>query len=317
MYTAARITAWFGVGFGRRRVGDVVGSRSTRIAVVGRRAGALLIQAREIAIPLVGRAPSMFGGIGASGQRIVWCARDRWDAVRLVWNEARMAAEYGELNETLGDELNALAGDLVGEGIGVRLRAQVPANRPAFQRWYADPEIARLLRHDQEPLNSVQSRGYFDTIIMPLSVKGHCFAIHETDGDTVIGMSALTEVMPGPGTALFRIVIGEKDLWGRGYGTEATRLVAREAFERLGLREIKLEVFRHNPRALAAYDRVGFEIIGEHVEWVPRQGLKLEVIEMRLRRDEFWRREAERSSSVAVGTGGETFGHGADERHDS
>ena len=140
-------------------------------------------------------------------------------------------------------------GQLVREGDGVRLRRQVPANRAAFQRWYADPEIARLLRHDQEPLTSIQSRGYFDTIILPLSARGLCFAIHEVETDEVIGMSALTDIDAGAGSALFRIVIGEKDRWGRGYGTEATRLVVREAFERLSLREVRLEVFRHNPRA--------------------------------------------------------------------
>ncbi len=293
-----------------------MGSNSTRVVVIGHRFGVVLNRARVIARSAAIRSPSVIRAVGKSGRNTVWVARDRWSELRQVWNEARMAAEYGEPDDVFGDELNMVVGDLVREGTGVRLRAQVPANRPAFQRWYADPEIARLLRHDQEPLNSVQSRGYFDTIILPLSVKGHCFAIHETDGDAVIGMSALTEVMPGPGTALFRIVIGEKDLWGRGYGTEATRLVAREAFERLSLREIKLEVFRHNPRAIAAYDRVGFEIIGEHVEWVARQGLKLEVIEMRLRRDAFQRREAERTSPVSVATRGELLGICADERFD-
>jgi RimJ/RimL family protein N-acetyltransferase len=128
-----------------------------------------------------------------------------------------------------------------------------------------------------------------------------CFAIHEIDSDEVIGMSALTDVDAGAGSALFRIVIGEKDRWGRGYGTEATRLVAREAFERLGLREVRLEVFRHNPRARSAYARVGFEFTGEHVEWVQRLGVQLNVLEMRLRSDEFYRREEESGERVQDG----------------
>ncbi len=38
-------------------------------------------------------------------------------------------------------------------------------------------------------------------------------------------------------------MIGEKDCWNKGYGTEATRLVMQEAFETLGLGEVRLEVF--------------------------------------------------------------------------
>jgi RimJ/RimL family protein N-acetyltransferase len=127
-----------------------------------------------------------------------------------------------------------------------------------------------------------------------------CFAIHEIDSDEVIGMSALTDIDAGAGSALFRIVIGEKDRWGRGYGTEATRLVVREAFERLNLREVRLEVFRHNPRARSAYAQVGFEVTGEHVEWVQRLSIQLNVLEMRLRRDEFYRREQDRAEQSGI-----------------
>ena len=63
--------------------------------------------------------------------------------------------------------------------------------------------------------------------------------------------------------------------------------MAEEAFDSMGLSEIRLEVFNHNLRAIAAYSRVGFEVTGEHVEWVPRRKTELRVIEMRLSRDAF------------------------------
>ena len=178
-------------------------------------------------------------------------------------------------------------GGLVRAGHLVELRRHIPANRAAFQRWYADPEIARMLRHDLEPLNEVQSRGYFDTIILPLSAAGLCYAIHEAGTFRLIGTTALTDVTPAPASALFRIVIGEKDCWGRGYGTEATRLVAEEAFTVHGLDQVRLEVFRHNERALAAYRRVGFRVTGEHTEWVGRRRFELHVVEMALDRREY------------------------------
>lgn len=179
-------------------------------------------------------------------------------------------------------------GDLVREGTLVRLRRHVPENRPAFQRWYADEEIARLLRHDQRPLNEIQSRSYFDTLILPSSARGQCYAIHEVETDRLIGTTALTDFEGGARRkAYFRIVIGEKDCWGRGYGTEATDLVMREAFERHGLNAVKLEVFRHNARAANAYLKVGFEQTGEHTEWVGRERWELHVLEMELSRERY------------------------------
>jgi RimJ/RimL family protein N-acetyltransferase len=179
-------------------------------------------------------------------------------------------------------------GALVREGTRVRLRKHIPANRPAFQDWYADEEIARLLRHDQRPLNDVQSRGYFDTIILPMSAAGTCYAIHEAATDRFIGSTALTDFIGHDHpSALFRIVIGEKDCWDKGYGTESTRLVVEEAFKTHNCSEVRLEVFQHNQRAIAAYRKVGFRITGEHVELVGWDRTKLHVIEMSLRHEEY------------------------------
>ena len=150
--------------------------------------------------------------------------------------------------ETSLDDDDRERGALVRKGRLVSLRTHVPANREAFQRWYADREIAELLRHDLEPLTPTQSRGYFETFILPSSARGTCFAIHERKSKRLVGTTALTDRVNGRNgvSALFRIVIGEKDVWGRGYGTEATRLMAEEAFDSMGLSEIRLEVFNHN-----------------------------------------------------------------------
>src|SRR5215208_4541114 len=204
------------------------------------------------------------------------------------WLRRRLDFRATHLETGLDDE-DRERGDLVRKGRLVSLRTHVPANREAFQRWYADREIAELLRHDLEPLTTAQSRSYFETFILPSSARGTCFAIHERGSKRLIGTTALTDRVSGKSgvSALFRIVIGEKDVWGHGYGTEAKRLGAEEAFDSMGLSEIRLEVFNHNMRAIAAYSRVGLEVTGEHVEWVPRRKTELRVIEMRLLRDAF------------------------------
>jgi RimJ/RimL family protein N-acetyltransferase len=176
-------------------------------------------------------------------------------------------------------------GELVREGNLVDLRRHVSGHRDTFVHWYQDAEIAELLRHDLSPLTASQARGYYDSIILPATARGTCWAIHEHHGGRLIGSTAVTNIDERAGTSLFRLVIGEKERWGRGFGTEATDLALAEAFLRLGLRRVNLEVFAHNPRARRAYARVGFRLTGQHVEWVPSARRQIQVMEMSIDRD--------------------------------
>jgi RimJ/RimL family protein N-acetyltransferase len=67
-------------------------------------------------------------------------------------------------------------------------------------------------------------------------------------------------------SATFGIFLGEKQFWGQGYGTEATRLMLRFAFHTLNLHRVELEVFEFNPRAIRAYEKAGFRLEGTRRE---------------------------------------------------
>jgi RimJ/RimL family protein N-acetyltransferase len=73
-------------------------------------------------------------------------------------------------------------------------------------------------------------------------------------------------------TATFAIAIGEKDFWGKGYGTEATKLVLDYGFHALGLHNIMLTVHSYNTRGIRAYVRAGFREIGRRREVINRGG---------------------------------------------
>jgi RimJ/RimL family protein N-acetyltransferase len=178
-------------------------------------------------------------------------------------------------------------GELVRAGRRVNLRRHVPKDRDIFVAWYQDAVIAELLRHDLAPLTASQARSYFDSIILPATARGTCWAIFENGSERLIGSTALVDIDEDQGTSLFRLVIGEKETWGQGYGTEATDLVLAEAFLRLSLRQVNLEVFAHNPRAQRAYGRVGFHRTGQHVEWVARANRQIDVIHMSIAKIEW------------------------------
>src|SRR5206468_7752591 len=47
--------------------------------------------------------------------------------------------------------------------------------------------------------------------------------------------------------------------WGKGYGTEATRLMVQYAFDTLNLNRVWLHVLEYNERGIRCYEKVGFK----------------------------------------------------------
>ncbi|RSM83775.1 GNAT family N-acetyltransferase [Amycolatopsis sp. WAC 01375] len=78
-------------------------------------------------------------------------------------------------------------------------------------------------------------------------------------GDRVhVGDLALTDVDKDNRSGAFRIALNGPEFFGKGYGTEATKLVLDYAFDVVGLHRVSLEVFDYNPRAQRAYEKAGF-----------------------------------------------------------
>jgi len=54
------------------------------------------------------------------------------------------------------------------------------------------------------------------------------------------------------------ILIGEKDVWSRGYGSEAIGVLLDFLFNDMNAHRVWLEVFAENTRAQRAYEKAGF-----------------------------------------------------------
>ena len=54
-------------------------------------------------------------------------------------------------------------------------------------------------------------------------------------------------------------MIGDKQYWGRGYGTDAMLVLMRLAFDKLNLHRLWLHVYDFNARAIASYERWWFK----------------------------------------------------------
>jgi RimJ/RimL family protein N-acetyltransferase len=155
-------------------------------------------------------------------------------------------------------------------GSRVVLRRHTAENLGAFRRWYSDPEIARLARYQEAPMRSEEIERFFTARVV--GSEALAMAIHERASDRLVGTCAFSQLDGENGSALYHITIGEKDVWGRGYGTEATRLMLDHAFGKLGLHRVALFVFEFNERAIRTYRRCGFVVEGRSRESIYRDG---------------------------------------------
>ena len=79
-----------------------------------------------------------------------------------------------------------------------------------------------------------------------------------------IGNVQLTKITDQ--NAEFHIFIGEKNMHGKGIGTQATKLILNYAFYNLNLKTIYLTVNKKNHNAIKAYKKCGFYITSKEDE---------------------------------------------------
>ncbi len=154
-------------------------------------------------------------------------------------------------------------------GNRVRLRAIERDDIPRFVTWFNDPEVRRHLEA-YRPLSYVMEEKWFEAHAQ-LDPNEHLFAIETADG-VHIGNIGLHRVNWKDRNAELGIVIGEREYWGQGYGTDAILTMLNYAFDTLNLHRVFLRVNADNPRAIRCYEKCGFEHEGTLRQAVFAQG---------------------------------------------
>ncbi len=90
------------------------------------------------------------------------------------------------------------------------------------------------------------------------SLESIVFIVMDKATDKPVGQSAFYRIDYLSRAAVFYLAILDPKAWGRGFGTEATRMMVDYAFETLNLNRIQLHVFAGNRPAIAIYQKVGF-----------------------------------------------------------
>ena len=126
--------------------------------------------------------------------------------------------------------------------------------------WMNVAEVTEYLLVGDFPMGEIQEREFFEKMTGKTETDV-VFAI-ETLGGKHIGFSGLHGINFRHGFATSGTVLGIKEEWGKGYGTDAARVRSRYAFEVLGLRMVLSECFEGNERSLRMQKAVGYKEYG-------------------------------------------------------
>ena len=132
---------------------------------------------------------------------------------------------------------------------------------PTYHRWINDFATLRTLAAVPRPMTMEQELAWYERVAAGGPEAVH-FTIYERATGRPIGNTELHGIDHRNRSAEFGILIGEPDARGRGYGTEAVRLVLDYAFVALGLHNVMLTVYEFNLAGRRAYEKAGFREIG-------------------------------------------------------
>jgi RimJ/RimL family protein N-acetyltransferase len=138
----------------------------------------------------------------------------------------------------------------------------------SFIRWENDFAVSSMSGDALYPVSQSRIEERFEHRTRETGSWCIEFAIYERASMQVIGSTELRNIDRTHRIAEYRIVIGERSCWGKGYGTETTMLMLDYAFTVLGLHNVLLSTFGYNERAVRAYTRAGFRVMGRQREAV-------------------------------------------------
>ncbi len=151
-----------------------------------------------------------------------------------------------------------IAGELV--ALGPLRRESIPL----YLRWMNDFATTRTLAVQPRPMTLEQETAWYEQAATNEQERN--FSIFERTSGRVVGNCGMFDILLPHRRAEVGIVIGEPDVRGRGYGTEAMRLLVDYAFTAAGMHSVMLWVYEFNPAARRCYEKVGFREVGRRRE---------------------------------------------------
>ncbi|MGF7057631.1 GNAT family N-acetyltransferase [Brassicibacter mesophilus] len=175
---------------------------------------------------------------------------------------------------------------LVGER--VKLRDLRKEDVQLAYQYMNDPEvILNLWTSIPYPMTLESEMAWFET--QKERKDTYNFSIEALDSGLYIGGCGINDLDWKNSVATVGIYIGHKDYRGKGYGTEAMKLLLKFIFSQINVNKVQLNVFGFNERAIKSYKKNGFIEEGRLRQAIFRNGKYHDEIIMGILREEYFK----------------------------
>ena len=122
--------------------------------------------------------------------------------------------------------------------------------------WFRDNKVTEYL--EARNISIEDSKKYLRDGILHRNY--YIYAICDKNTDNHIGNIKIGPIRRFDGVSDLVTIIGNRDYWGKGIGTEAIKLVVKKAFTEGGLKKFSASIDSSNKGSLNAYQRAGFKL---------------------------------------------------------
>lgn len=146
----------------------------------------------------------------------------------------------------------------------VTLRAIRMEDAALLHQWANDPHLWEMLGgwHFPYPFESTQK--WIEGL--PKDSLNQRFAIEASDLG-LIGTANLVDIDWKNRHAFHGMMLGNKDIRGKGLGKDTIMAIMRYAFEELGLQRLDGSFIEYNTTSIAVYEKCGWQIEGRLRQW--------------------------------------------------
>jgi RimJ/RimL family protein N-acetyltransferase len=192
-------------------------------------------------------------------------------------------------------------GDSLLAGERVRLRGVREDEVATLARWEMDAGRSVTLNDRVAPQSEAAAK---EMIAKWSANEGDTlgFSIETLDDPAaLVGHVSVFKIQAKNRNAMIGIAIGREHI-GRGYGTDAMRVIVGYGFRELGLHRIGLSVSEFNQAGIRAYEKAGFTVEGRRRESVLHDGRWYDNVLMSILDYEWAARRDQRGAGTSTGS---------------
>lgn len=168
-------------------------------------------------------------------------------------------------------------------GDNVRLRPMSRDDLALRVQWYNDRAVRKTLVMD-EVFELEKTQRWFESLADNSSRAD--FVVETLDG-IPLAVTGIINIDSRNQTAECYCVIGEKEFWGKGLGTEIHSVLFQWAFDVRDICKIWAHIRTNNPAIFRVVEKLGFQIEGTLREHSVVEGQRIDLYTIGLLRDEF------------------------------